>query len=420
MQNTKLLSLFIIIFFSIFSLACSDVIDKSNKNERNSDNKEIRENYALNSSDANPKNAELLTQRNDEISNSRHNALTRAIAKATPAIVGINVTEVRQVVYRNPFDVYDSHPLFRRFFGDQIRPRVREYEVKGLGSGFIITPDGYILTNHHVAGNASKVIVTMTDGVQYDAQIIGSDAVSDVALLKIDGNNLPYLKMSDSDDLIIGEWAIALGNPFGLFDKNSRPTVTVGVVSNIGINMYHQEQGDYRIYKNMIQTDAAISSGNSGGPLINANGEVIGMNTIIFSTANSRQGAGSIGIGFSIPINRVRNIFNMLLNEKKLDRNFYTGIEPRDLNDEISSYLNLEKRLRGVVVFGITRRSSADEAGIEPGDIIIEIDGNKIYSTEDFYVNVLDGTTGQKLKLTLQRDGKLINKVLELKPKPGR
>ncbi|HLP27152.1 MAG TPA: trypsin-like peptidase domain-containing protein, partial [Candidatus Didemnitutus sp.] len=223
-------------------------------------------------------------QANEDLSGSRRNAITRAVRKSSPAIVGINVTETRTQYYRDPWDDYFGDPFFRNFYGDRPRTYKRNYEVRSLGSGFLISADGYILTNDHVAGNASKIVVTMTDGTKHDARIIGTDPVSDVAVLKIEGRGFPFLTLSNSDDVEVGEWAIAFGNPFGLFDNNAKPTVTVGVVSNVGVSFTQPgEGGEDRVYKNMIQTDAAISSGNSGGPLVNALGEVIGVNTVIYS-----------------------------------------------------------------------------------------------------------------------------------------
>lgn len=370
---------------------------------------ESKDNIALNQ-------VRELEETNNEIANSRQNALTRTIQNASPAIVGINVTEIKQVVYRNPF--FDD-PIFRRFFGDDYGSKVKEYKVQGLGSGFIISPDGYILTNHHVAGNASKVVITMTDGKRYDAEIIGSDMVSDVALLKIDGSNFPYLKLGNSNDLLIGEWAIAFGNPFGLFDLNAKPTVTVGVVSNVGVNFLHPDEPQNRVYRNMIQTDAAISSGNSGGPLLNALGEVIGMNTIIYSTANSRQGAGSIGIGFSIPINRVKKIVDLLKAKDEMDRNFWTGLDIRNIDEGIAKYLGIEER-DGVVVFGYQSKSPADNAGIKLGDIIIAVDDEPVNKVEDFQIFVGDSFVGDKKQLTIIRDNKEIKKTIVLEKFEGR
>jgi len=343
----------------------------------------------------NVKQSELsIDEINESITQNRHNAITKAVKSAENAIVGINVTEVRQVQYRNQF----RDPFFEFFFGER-SPRYREYEVQGLGSGFIISPDGYILTNHHVAGNASEVVVTMTDGTKHDAVIVGSDLTTDVALLKINAKDLPYLKMGDSEDIIIGEWAIAFGNPFGLFDLNAKPTVTVGVVSNNGVNF--TQEG--RVYKDMIQTDAAISSGNSGGPLLNALGEVIGMNTVIFSTAQSRTGAGSIGIGWAIPVNRVKEVVDILKTDKRINRNFDIGVEVADLDEDLARYLRVEKR-PGVVVVAVDTRKTAGRAGIEPGDIIININGNNISNESDYYIFVNDNKVGDELKIRFLRD----------------
>ncbi|MCX6153031.1 MAG: trypsin-like peptidase domain-containing protein [Candidatus Kapabacteria bacterium] len=350
------------------------------------------------------------------INNSRQSAITRAIARATGAIVGINVTETYKVEYRDPFnDFFDNSPFmndpqFRQYFQQFHKPQVQEYDVKSLGSGYIVSPDGYILTNHHVAGNASKVIITMTNGEKFDAEIIGSDMVSDVALLKIKGDNFPYLLLGNSDDILIGEWAIALGNPFGLFNINAKPTVTVGVVSNSGVNFMQEN----RIYRGMIQTDAAISSGNSGGPLLNSAGEVIGMNTVIFSTAQSQQGAGSIGIGFAIPVNRVRMIMEKLKAHKKIERNPQVGLKVAEIDDRVSKNFKIPKR-DGVIVVSVLRGSQAEKAGIEPGDIILEIDDLKIMRNDDYLISIGDALLGQKINMIILRDDKKIKLQLMVK-----
>lgn len=341
-------------------------------------------------------NGEIIAQ--NDIASSRQNAITRAIEKASPAIVGINVTEVRQVLYRNPY----SGTLFERFFGRQ-RDRVREYEVKGLGSGFIISPDGYILTNNHVAGNAKKVVITTTDGKRFDAEIIGTDPATDIALLKINSDErLPYLQFADSDDLIIGEWAIALGNPFGLFDINAKPTVTVGVISNKGVNFLEEQDKRLTVYKDMIQTDAAISSGNSGGPLVNAEGKAIGMNTMIFSTAQSQSGSGSIGIGFSIPINRVSQIVELIKSKKTINRNVYLGLEIQEIDERVIKYLNLPD-IRGVVIYSTQNSGPANRAGLEPGDVILTINGRKVLREDDFYIEVYDSMVGETMEFQILR-----------------
>jgi serine protease Do len=343
-----------------------------------------------------------------DITLSRRNAITRAVAQCSPAIVGINVVEVQQVQVRDPF--FDD-PFFGMFF--QQRPRTYKQEVKGLGSGYLISADGYILTNDHVAGNASKIIVTTADGEKHSAKLIGTDKTTDVALIKIEGSkNFPFLKLGSSDDVMVGEWAIAFGNPFGLFDNNAKPTVTVGVVSNIGINLYQEGH----VYRNMIQTDAAISSGNSGGPLVNALGEVIGMNTIIYSTAQSGRGAGSIGIGFSVPINRVKKITEQLRKNGKIDRDFSPGFSIQQVDERTAKYLNLSKP-EGIIVSEVGRGSSADKAGLEPGDLLMEIDGNKIVREDDVLIYINDSVVGQKVSITIQRSGEKKTIILLLERK---
>lgn len=356
----------------------------------------------------------------DDISSSRQNAITRAVKSCSPAVVGINVTEVHEQVYRDPFDAFfEDDPVFRRYF--QPRAYKRQYTVRGLGSGFLISKDGYIITNDHVAGNASKIVVTMTNGEKYDAEIIGTDPTTDVALLKIKGENFPYLKLSNSEDVQVGEWAIAFGNPFGLFDNNAKPTVTVGVVSNIGVNFTQpDEHGGDRVYRGMIQTDAAISSGNSGGPLVNALGDVIGVNTVIYSTAQNARGAGSIGIGFSIPINRVRTIVDRIRQHGTINRDFWTGLEMQGITEEVASYFRID-RTDGVFVTRVYPNSPGARAGIEPGDIIVAIDGRPVVKNEDVNVAVLDGEVGSTLKVTIVRGGKeeTLSLTLTQRPRSG-
>jgi serine protease Do len=351
-----------------------------------------------------------------DISSSRRSAITRAVGIGSPATVGINVVEVRDYQVRDPFADFFNDPFFGMYFQHRAQqPQTYRQEVAGLGSGFIVSPDGYILTNDHVAGHASKIVVTLTNGEKYTAKLIGTDRTSDVALLKIEdesvgkGTVFPYLKFANSDEIIIGEWAIAFGNPFGLFDVNAKPTVTVGVVSNAGINM--AQEG--RVYRGMIQTDAAISSGNSGGPLLNSLGEVIAMNTIIYSTAQSGSGAGSIGIGFAIPINRVRKVMDILKRDGSIDRDFNVGLRVQQVDERIAKYLDL-KKVQGVVVSEIAQNSPADKAGFEPGDIILEIDGQKIRRENDVQTQIFDGVTGQTMNLLIARGDKTMQKQLTL------
>ncbi|HRI47664.1 MAG TPA: trypsin-like peptidase domain-containing protein [Ignavibacteriaceae bacterium] len=344
---------------------------------------------------------------NNKITETRRTVITETVAKISPAVVGINVTEIRQ--FRDPFfSPFFDDPFFRQFFGGD---RTSTRKVKSLGSGFLISPDGYILTNDHVAGNAVEVVITLTNGKHFNAKVIGTDPVSDICLLKIDENDLPYLLLGNSNEILIGEWAIALGNPFGLFDLNDKPTVTVGVVSALGMNL---DPVNNRYYLNMIQTDAAINGGNSGGPLVNSIGEVIGMNTLIISPGS---GQGSIGLGFAIPINKVKKIVDELKSNGKIERDFYTGIKVQNIDETISKYFKLETT-KGVIITRIEKNSPADKAGLESGDIITQIDDYKI-NNEQTLVGVLqEYRTNQTITLGLIRNNKEIKKNMKLDRRP--
>lgn len=331
---------------------------------------------------------------NNELYNSRKNIITETVKNASPAIVGINVTEIRQ--YQDPFSSMFNDPFFRQFFGD--RGNYKQ-QVKELGSGYIISPDGYIVTNDHVAGNASEITVTTTAGKQYKAKLVGTDAASDICLLKVDAKNLPHVTFGNSDDVIIGEWVIALGNPFGLFELNDKPTVTVGVISATGMNL---EPINNRYYTNMLQTDAAINGGNSGGPLLNSIGEVIGMNTLIY-TAGGVQ--GNIGLGFAIPINKVKNIIKELKAHGKIDRDFNIGMRVQALDDDLAKYYKLPTS-KGVMINQIIDNTPADKAGLKSGDIILKIDDFTITNEQNLISVFQEFRTGQTIKVKVLRDNK--------------
>lgn len=335
----------------------------------------------------------------DSINNSRNTIITETIKKVSSAVVGINVVEIRE--YRSPwYNFFRDDPYFRDYFR-------RQQKVQSLGSGYIISPDGYIVTNDHVAGNAVEVIVTMTDGKQYEAEVIGSDMASDICLLKIDANNLPYIKFGRSDDLLIGEWVIALGNPFGLFDINDKPTVTVGVISSTGMNL---GQSNNRYYVNMIQTDAAINGGNSGGPLVNSLGELIGMNTLIFTADGSR---GNVGVGFAIPVDKIKKIVTELKTNGKVDRDFWTGLRIQAVDKGIAQYYNLEST-RGVIVTHVTEDSPAEKADLKVGDIILRVGKYKVNDDETLIGILQEFKTGDTLALTIVRDNKQQTKTMKL------
>jgi serine protease Do len=341
-------------------------------------------------------------KRNEEIRRTRNTIITETVKKISPAVVGINVTKLKK--YRDPFT---ADPLFRYFFGD----RVYTQEVKALGSGVIISADGYIVTNDHVAGDANEVIITMTDGSRHPAKIIGTDKATDICLLKIEGKNFPHVKFGNSDKILIGEWVIALGNPFGLFEINDKPTVTVGVVSATGMNL-NSVNGRY--YINMIQTDAAINTGNSGGPLVNSLGELIGINTLIFTPGGS---PGNIGVGFAIPINKVKKIIGQLKEKGFIDRHFWTGLKIQNLDERIARYFNLQST-KGVIITDIAPGSPAEKAGLIVSDIIIGIDGFMVTDDESIISILNQYTTGDVIRIKVIRDGK--EKTLKMKLEPRR
>ena len=335
----------------------------------------------------------------NQLYSQRSNAITRVVADASPAVVGINVTEVREYRAWTP---WGDDPFFSQFFGGN---RTYRQEVKGLGSGFIISPDGYILTNDHVAGNARTITVMLTDKEKYNAELVGTDLLSDISLLKIEGQNFPFIPLGNSDEVLIGEWVIALGNPFGLFEISDKPTVTVGVVSATGMNL--QAGGD-RYYRNMIQTDASINSGNSGGPLVNTLGEVIGVNAVIF-TPNQ----GSIGLGFAIPINKVKKVVEELRVKGKIERNFWTGLKVQTVDARVARYFDLAKA-EGVIISEVQAGSPGAAAKLKPGDIILETNDEPVKDEETLIAILSEKRAGDVLKLKILREKKMMNVSLQL------
>ncbi len=319
----------------------------------------------------------------DEIYSSRRNAITDAAESIEPAVVSVNVIKTQIVKRRRSlfFGYYDEVP----------------YSIQGIGSGVIFSPDGFIITNAHVVEGATEIKVILTDTRQYDAKVIGIDTSHDIAVIKIEGEDLPFAKFGDSDDLIIGEWAIALGNPYGFLIKDSKPSVSVGVIS--AINRDFAENKDGKIYRHMVQTDAAINQGNSGGPLVNIYGEIIGINTFIFS-----ESGGNIGIGFAIPINAVKKSARELIEFGKI-RQIWFGFKVQELNPLIASHLKL-KSLDGVIVNYIQSKSPAAIAGLKEGDIVKDINGNTIKDTRDAELAVSDIAVGDQIEIGILREGK--------------
>jgi serine protease Do len=313
-----------------------------------------------------------------QIAASRRTAITEAVTKIAPAVVTVQTETVERV----PVDV------FEQFFGG----RSGQQTQSGMGSGFIIRPDGVIVTNEHVVGGATKISVMLRDGTTYPARLLGRDETNDLAVLKVDARGLPVAALGNSDQLLIGEWAIAIGNPFGFVLGNTEPSVTTGVVSATGRNLLGRSEGS-GVYLGMIQTDAAINVGNSGGPLVNANGEVIGVNSSIYTPSG-----GSVGLGFAIPINRARRVVDDLLEHGKVRRPWIgekiltpQGSSPRDVV------------AAGVVIRSVVQGSPAEKAGLAAGDEIVAVRGKAIRNVFDWEAERLDMRVGETVPLTIRR-----------------
>ncbi|VEP11356.1 putative serine protease HtrA [Hyella patelloides LEGE 07179] len=296
-----------------------------------------------------------------------------------------------------------NDPFSRKFFGSQMPNIPNERTRRGLGSGFVVSSDGLILTNAHVVDGSDRVTVTLKDGSTHEGKVMGTDSFTDLAVIKIEAEDLPAVNFADSEELQPGEWAIAIGNPLGLDN-----TVTTGIVSATGRSSAQVGVADKRI--SFIQTDAAINPGNSGGPLLNAQGEVIGINTAIIQNAQ--------GIGFAIPINAARDVAEELIAKGKVDHSFL-GIQMAQLSPEIKqqlkSQINLEVNVdEGVLIVDVVPNSPADRAGLRTGDIIQEIADRTITKSEEVQQAVAKTDVGEQLALGLQRDGRRIDTEVEI------
>jgi serine protease Do len=313
--------------------------------------------------------------------------------RVKPAVVNISTTKTFKgrsglgtPFGRSPFSGRFGDDFFERFFGDIPQ---REFKQRSLGSGFIISNDGYIFTNNHVVEQTDKILVKVSDGKEYEAKIIGTDAKTDIALIKIKpDNSLPFVEIGDSDAVKVGEWVIAIGNPFGL-----EQTVTAGIISAKGRVIGAGS------YDNFIQTDASINPGNSGGPLFNMAGKVIGINTAIVA-----QGQG---IGFAIPVNMAKSILADLKTKGKVTRG-WLGISVQDISEDIAKNLN-HKNKNGALVSDVFKDDPADKAGIKVGDIIVEINGKSIKDTHELLLTIASLHVGEKVLIKGLRDGKEIS-----------
>ncbi len=330
----------------------------------------------------------------------RRNAITRAVQEVSPAVVSITATEV--------VETNRQQEMFRRFFN---LPSEQEYT--SMGSGFIISSDGLVVTNEHVAdANAKKIMVSMMDSSQYEAEIVGTDELADLALLRIKADrSFPTVEFGDSEDVMVGEWALAIGNPFGLF-KSAQPSVTVGVVSALHRD-FRPNPNEPRVYIDMIQTDAAINSGNSGGPLVDSRGRVIGVNTFIFTGGTS---AGFVGLGFAIPSNRVQKIINQLAATGEVKTEYDLGMETTPMTPRLVRQNNLPY-VMGLFVNSINRDGPAYEGGIRPGDVLVRIGNERVQSQMHAQALFREYSVGDSLQIQLIRNNKLYEAEIKLRSK---
>ncbi|MEC4804240.1 MAG: HhoA/HhoB/HtrA family serine endopeptidase [Jaaginema sp. PMC 1079.18] len=340
----------------------------------------------------------------DATPETRLNFIAAAVQKVGPAVVRIDAARTVSQGVPNEF----KNPFFRRFFGENEAPVSPRRRVQnGTGSGFILSSDGLIVTNAHVVENSDIVMVVLKDGREFEGEVLGADDVTDVAVIKIEADdNLPVVNLGRSDDLIPGEWAIAIGNPLGLDN-----TVTVGIISALGRSSRQVGVPDKRV--SFIQTDAAINPGNSGGPLLNAQGEVIGINTAIRADAQ--------GLGFAIPIETAERVANQLATKGRVEHP-YVGIQMVDLNPELKQSINESgeapftvKRDRGVLVMRVVPDSPAAQGGFKAGDIIVKVGAQEVQNAADVQQEVERSTIGKNLVIEVWRD----NKTVQLTVQPG-
>ena len=322
------------------------------------------------------------------------NYVSNVASKVGDSVVRIDAS---RTVSTNVPAMFDD-PFFREFFGSQIPNIPNEQIQRGLGSGFVVSSDGLILTNAHVVDGSNKVEVTLKDGRTFEGKVMGTDSLTDVAVIKIEAKDLPAVAFADSEQLQPGEWAIAIGNPLGLDN-----TVTTGIVSATGRSSAQVGVADKRV--SFIQTDAAINPGNSGGPLLNAKGEVIGINTAIIQNAQ--------GLGFAVPINTARNIAEELIAKGKVDHSFL-GIKMAQINPQLKEELKSAKNLEvdaeeGILIVDVVSNSPAAQAGLQSGDLIQKIEGKAVTKTNQVQEAVAKTKVGEKLALSLQREGKQID-----------
>lgn len=315
------------------------------------------------------------------IAQSRRTAITEAVARVAPAVVTVQTERVERTQL-SPFDL-----LFGGRAGEQVQA--------GIGSGFIVREDGVIVTNAHVIAGASRVSVALRDGTTYPATIVGADELNDLAVLRIEARGLPTAPLGSSRGMLIGEWVVAIGNPYGFLLGNSEPSVTAGVVSGTGRNLTGRGDGP-GVYVDMIQTDASINPGNSGGPLINALGEVVGVNSSIYTPTG-----GSIGLGFAIPIDRARRVAEDLLAHGAVRRP-WIGVKVQQVGGNATRSALSE----GATIETVVPNSPAASAGLRPGDVIVRSRDRQVRNPYDWEAELLELRVGESADLTIRRGGR--------------
>ncbi len=349
-------------------------------------------------------------------------AFIRIAQQAGPSVVSISteqIERVRQYFRVHPFFGFGGseepfEELFRQFYGDVPERSLKRF---GLGSGVIIDPQGYVLTNEHVVADAEKITVTLADGREFIGTVKGKDARSDLAVIKIDATQLVATTLGDSSTVKTGQWAVALGHPFGLgvgspsaHALGAEPTLTVGVISALNRQLPRASRYD-RDYSGLIQTDAAINRGNSGGPLLNLQGEVIGINVAILTSSQ-----GFEGIGFAIPVNKAKSILEQLIEGKQVVYG-WLGIQIQDIDEEIADFYHLENR-EGVLVYQVLPESPASRAGTKDGDIVKAFDGVPIRHTRELIDRVSATKAGKRVRMDILREGKRQTLQVEIGERP--
>jgi serine protease Do len=343
----------------------------------------------------------------EALSANRRTAIVTAAQRVSPAVVSVSVVTTR-VVRADPFGGLLRDEFWERFYP----PTEYKERIPALGSGFIVDPSGLVITNEHVVRDAETIKVTLGDGRELPARLVGSTTTYDLAVLQVEGKNLPVAPLGESDALVVGEWAIAIGSPFGFLLNDTQPTVTAGVISATRRDI-KSEVTESGVYKNMIQTDAAINPGNSGGPLVNGDGEVIGVNTFIFT-----QGGGSIGLGFAIPIDFAKRVLEEIRTYGRV-RQAWPGMQVQPITPYLAQRLGFHD-LAGLVVTRVEAGGPAERAGVRPVDRIRSVNGVPIQSVDDAQRAIYGAGVGDRLTLGLERGGRPLTVTLTLAEAPRR